>query len=156
MQLVHSTVVAAPRDAVWDFLMDVPSVARCVPGVHDLEPLADERYAGTLTVKVGPIQLDLRGKVAVTERDARAGRAKMVAEALDPRVGGGVNATMSLALAAADAGGTEVRITTDARLLGRLGELGQGLIKRKADQMVEAFAQNLQQELSRAERGTKP
>lgn len=144
MQLEHSAVLAARREDVWTFLMDVPNVARCMPGVDELKRLEDDRYAGRLTIKVGPIQLGLRGVLSIGARDQAAGRAVMLGEASDPRVGGGVNATLVIQLADAGDRATELKIATTARLMGRLGEFGQGIIKRKADQMMESFTKNLQ------------
>ena len=44
---------------LWDFLIDVPTVSRCAPGVRDVEPLDDKAYHGALEVNVGPIRLPL-------------------------------------------------------------------------------------------------
>ena len=33
----QQVTIAAPVDRVWDFMMDIPSVSRCVPGVESFE-----------------------------------------------------------------------------------------------------------------------
>ena len=38
---------------------------------------------------------------------------------------------------------TELVVETDARLLGRLGEFGQPLIRKKADAMLADFTRNV-------------
>ena len=43
----------------------------------------------------------------------------------------------------AGAGATEVQAVADLQFSGRLGELGQPLIRRKADSMLEEFTENL-------------
>ena len=43
---------------------------------------------------------------------------------------------------------TEVRVDADIQFSGRLAELGQPLIRRKADSMVRDFAKNLLQALA--------
>jgi carbon monoxide dehydrogenase subunit G len=40
-----------------------------------------------------------------------------------------------------------VRLVSDAAVLGKLGTLGQGIIQRKADQIMEQFAAAIQQAL---------
>ena len=40
--------------------------------------------------------------------------------------------------------------TADVHFLGRLGTLGQPLIKRKADEMIQAFSENLRQAVREA------
>jgi len=44
---------------------------------------------------------------------------------------------------------TELRIHTEASILGKLGEFGQSVMRRKADQIVAEFAKNAALEISR-------
>jgi carbon monoxide dehydrogenase subunit G len=139
-------VIPVERERLWDFLMDVPKVGRCVPGVESIEAV-DGAYRGGFKVHVGPIRLALQGAVTIEEADRAAWRARMRAEANDRRLGGGIRARLSLTLSPADAG-TRVRIDTDLAVLGKIGEFGQPVIKKKADALLEEFARNLQSSLS--------
>ena len=127
--------------------MEVPRVARCVPGVETVEAVEAGAYRGSLRVQVGPIRMSLQGTMTVEERDRNAWRARMRAEANDRRLGGGIRARMSLALAPGD-GGTRLQIETDLAVLGKIGEFGQPMIKKKADTLLAEFARNLQSELA--------
>jgi carbon monoxide dehydrogenase subunit G len=140
-------VVPVARERLWDFLMDVPAVSRCVPGVGSVEPVGDNAYRGGLEVKVGPIRLSLQGTITIEEQDRGEWRARMRAEANDRRLGGGIRARMHLALLPAEAG-TRVRIDTELAVLGKIGEFGQPVIRSKADALLEAFARNLGSALS--------
>ena len=71
----------------------------------------------------------------------------MRAEANDRRLGGGIRARLSLTLSPAEAG-TRVRIDTDLAVLGKIGEFGQPIIKKKADSLLAEFARNLQSALA--------
>jgi len=142
----HIVRVAAPADQIFPILLDVPRVARCVPGVESVEARDAGRYAGRLRVKVGPIRLSLEGEVAIVSRDAVAHSATLRAEA-DDRLTGGVRALMTVAITDAD-GGSELRIASDVQVLGRLGELGQPILKRKADQIIGEFARCLGREVA--------
>jgi carbon monoxide dehydrogenase subunit G len=139
-------VIAAERDRLWDFLMEVPRVARCVPGVEAVEAVDGGAYRGSLRVQVGPIRLSLQGTMTIEEQDRAAWRARMQAEANDRRLGGGIRARMSLTLAPSD-GGTRLQIETDLAVLGKIGEFGQPVIKKKADTLLAEFARNLQSAL---------
>lgn len=126
-------------------LLDVPRVALAVPGVSDVEPAGDDRYRGTLTIRVGPMRFAFRGEVAIVAREPDRA-ATLRAEAQDRGVGGSVRAAIAMALEDV-ADGTELRIASDVQVLGRIGELGQPIMKRKADELLGYFVANLEREL---------
>lgn len=144
MLIDHRITVAAPPERVWAFMMDIPAVSRCVPGVNDVSRIDDETYAGVMSVRVGPIAVKLDGKVILAERDEADRQARMDLQAADKRINGAVNAKMRMQLTSADSGTkTELSIQTDANVMGKLGEFGQAVIRKKADQIVQEFANNL-------------
>ena len=128
--------------------MDVATAAKCVPGVVDAAPDGDGRYRGALRARVGPMSVTLSGMVTVQEREPESGRARFVVEASDRRLGGGVKTEMMVQLKPTPTGETELLIETDTTFMGRLGELGQPVIRRKAQSTIEEFARNLARELS--------
>ena len=137
MKLEHRVTVDASRATVWAVLMDLPVAARCVPGTRDVVPAGDG-VRGTLDVRVGPIKLSLAGNVAVETRDESAGTARLRADAEDQRLGGAVRAFVDLAVSGDKP--TDLRISSDVAILGRIGELGQPLIARQADKVLAGFA----------------
>ena len=125
-------------------MMDIPAVSRCVPGVDGVARIDDQTYSGMMSVRVGPIQIKLDGKVILAERDEAARRARMDLQAADKRVNGAVNARMRMQLSGSpQSGPTDLEISTDANVMGKLGEFGQAVIRKKADQIVQEFANNL-------------
>ena len=144
MLIDHRITVPAPPESVWAFMMDIPAVSRCVPGVNDVARIDDQTYSGVMSVRVGPIAVKLDGRVILAERDEAARRARMDLQAADRRINGAVNAKMRMQLASVDSGSkTDVSIQTDANVMGKLGEFGQAVIRKKADQIVQEFANNL-------------
>jgi carbon monoxide dehydrogenase subunit G len=143
----QACTIPVARERLWDFLMDVPAVGRCVPGVETIEAVDGSAYKGGLKVQVGPIRLSLEGTITVEEADRDAWRARMRAEANDRRLGGGVRARLSLTLAPVEIG-TRVQIDTDLAVLGKIGEFGQPIIRKKADTLLEEFARNLRSALA--------
>ena len=140
----------APPERVWDFLMDVPAVGKCLPGVETVTPLDGDRYTGVLRVKIGPISTRLEGTMTLAERDREALRARMDAHGSDRLVGGAVSAKMTMQLARRPDGGTDMSVHTDASVLGKLGQFGQAIIKRQADQLLSEFARNVSRALATA------
>jgi len=147
VKLSHTALVHAPRSRVWKLVTDVPAAARCVPGVAAVSPSGTGKYKGSLLVQLGPVRLVLDGDVALTATDEAAGKVSVRADAKDSRLGGTVRATMDLALV--DKGvDTELRITSDVQIAGRIGEFGQPVIQRKADQLMTQFAECLARTLA--------
>lgn len=148
MKLQNSCLIPAGLKESWDFLMDVSNSAKCVPGVADAAPVGTDCYRGSLRARVGPMSITLSGTVTVQEREPESGRARFLVEASDRRVGGGVKTDMLMQLKAKSPAETELTIETDTTFMGRLGELGQPLIRRKAQSTIEEFARNLARELA--------
>lgn len=147
MILDQQAVVPAPLDRVWDFVMDIPAVSRCVPGVEEFEAVDADHYAGTLKVKVGPIGVRLNGRITVVERDRDALRSTLQIQAAERRINSTVSARTTMQLVSRSDTETELRIHTEASILGKLGEFGQAVMRRKADQIVGEFARNVAREL---------
>jgi uncharacterized protein len=144
MLIEQRITVPAPPERVWAFMMDIPAVSRCVPGLDNVARIDDQTYSGVMKVRVGPIAVNLDGRVLLAERDEAARQARMDLQAADKRVNGAVNAKMRMALASAEDGSaTDVSIQTDANVMGKLGEFGQAVIRKKADQILQEFARNL-------------
>ena len=147
MKLSHRALVRAPRARVWNLITDIPAAARCVPGVAAVTPAGTGKYKGSLLVQLGPVRLVLDGDVALTATDEAAGRASVRADAKDSRLGGSVRATMDLTLVE-KGDDTELEITSDIQIAGRIGEFGQPVIQRKADQLMTQFAECLARTLA--------
>jgi uncharacterized protein len=143
MILQQQLVIQAPADRVWEFTMNLPGIARCVPGFETIEQLDDDTYIGKVRAQVGPVAVRLAGKVWVAERNHETLLARMNVEAADARIRGAVNAKMSMQLAPGGAGTTAMAVHTDAAVLGKLGEFGQAVMRRKASQIMEQFARNV-------------
>ena len=147
MKFNQKAVVAAPREPLWNFLMDIPKVAQSLPGVEKVEQLDPNTYQGTLKVRVGPISLNLSGKIIVEERDQANWRATLRAEANDRMAAGAVRGKTSMTLTDLSANETELSVDTDVNILGKIGEFGQPIIRKKADTMLKEFVQNIKKQL---------
>ena len=148
MILDQQVVIPAAAARVWDFLMDIPAVSRCVPGVESVERLDDDTYLGSLKVRVGPIGVTLAGKVTVVERDREQLRSRMDVKAAEKRLNSAVSAHATMTLIARSEAETEVHIHTESSILGKLGEFGQAVMRKKADQIIAEFARNVARELT--------
>ena len=142
MKVEIVSVVPASREATWTLVMDIPKAATCIPGLKDITPDGEARYQATLQARVGPMGRNLSGVITVLSQDAESGEAHFLVEANDRRVGGGVKTNMSMKVTAKSPTETELEIVADTTFMGRLGELGQPLIRRKARNTLEDFSKN--------------
>jgi carbon monoxide dehydrogenase subunit G len=134
-------------DKVWAFVMDVPSMAKCIPGVESVEDLGNEKYKVVMKIRVGPIGLTLNSELSVVSKDEATRTAALRVDAADKRVGGAVKSTMTMHLEA-NGTGTKMQVETDAQVMGRIGDFGQPVIRKKADQMLQEVANNLRKALA--------
>jgi carbon monoxide dehydrogenase subunit G len=148
MKFAQNAQIPVARERLWDFLMDVPKVAKCLPGVESVSKLDDTHYEGSLVVRVGPIKLNLQGKITLEEQDKNAWRAALRAEAKDRMAAGAVNGKTSMTLKELGANQTEMAVETDVNILGKIGEFGQPIIRKKADSMLKEFVENMKKQLA--------
>jgi carbon monoxide dehydrogenase subunit G len=148
MIIDQNVTIPAPPEKVWDFMMDVPAVSTCVPGIEEVSELSPDLYKGVIGIKVGPIGLKLNGQVALVEKDRDNWQARMDVAATDRKIPGSVTAKATMKLTPRDDGQTDVAIHTDASILGKLGQFGQAVIRKKADQILAEFASNMSKKLS--------
>jgi len=147
MKFNQRAVIAVAREPLWDFLMDVPKVAQSLPGVEKIEQLDPDTYQGTLKVRVGPISINLQGKIIVEQRDRENWRATLRADASDRLAAGAVRAKTTMELKDLSATETELLVDTDVSIMGKIGEFGQPIIRRKADAMLKEFVENIKKQL---------
>ena len=147
MILDDHVTIEAPASRVWDFMMDVPAVSACVPGIEEVTSVGDDAFDGILRVKVGPIGVRLEGHVRLVVKDREAWRARMDVEATDRRIRGSVKAVTIMQLTPREDGHTDLDIHTDASILGKLGQFGQAVLRRKAEQVMAEFAGNMSEAL---------
>lgn len=150
MKFSQRALIPVGREPLWDFLMDVPKVARSLPGVEAVTRIDDTTYQGILKVRVGPISLSLQGKIILEERDRTIWRAALRAEASDRMAAGAVKGKTSMELKEVSAQETELLVETDVNILGKIGEFGQPIIRKKADQMLKEFVENIKKQLAGA------
>ena len=145
MKLENRCLVPASVDRAWALLLDIPQIAPCIPGVQDVEADGENRFTAVMQVRVGPVRLNFSGTINVLEQDKGNGQAHFRIEAADRKVGGSIRADMTMQLTSVTPEESELVIVTDTVFMGKIGELGQPIIRRKANSTLEVFAKNLAQ-----------
>ena len=142
----NCTVPSGPGP-IWDLITDIPRTAFCVPGLQEIEPDPDGNFQATLKAKVGPISLTFSGTIQLLEQDPEAHIAKFRIQGSDRRIGGSFQTTMTVRLIPEGPDQTQLDISADTTFMGKLGEFGQPIIRRKTATTIDQFAKNLTEQL---------
>lgn len=139
MQFTHQFSVDAPIEAVWAFLCNVPAMAPCIPGASNVRETGPGAYDADVSAKIGPVSARFACQVTIVNLNDDEYRGVVELSGKDAKLGGGVKATMQMALNSTLP--TEVVITSDVDVLGKIGQYGHGMISRRADAMLDDFAE---------------
>lgn len=139
MRLDQQFTVAAPVDRVWAFLMDVPEMAGCIPGASDVRQLDATTYEAEVKAKIGPVSAAFGCTIAIVALDEAARAGVVEVRGKDAKIGGGVNARMTMELRE-DGETTTVHVGSDIDVLGKIGQYGHGMIAKRAEAMLDDFA----------------
>ena len=128
--------------------MDVPRAAMLIPGVKDVNPLGDDKYSGIMQVGFGPMKLNLQGDLTASA-DTENYHWRLEGHANDRRLGGGIRVIVEADVTEAGPDASELSVSTDIQFMGKLGTLGQPLIRSKASSQMKDFVKNLEKELQK-------
>jgi carbon monoxide dehydrogenase subunit G len=142
MQMNGTRTIASDPQAVWAAILDPDVLKACVPGCQEMSGSAAEGFEATVVQKVGPVKATFKGQVTISEMVEPAsltisGEGKGGAAGFAK---GGAKVTMTPV-----EGGTELSYDVEAKVGGKLAQLGSriidGFAKKMADQFFERFQQ---------------
>jgi uncharacterized protein len=141
MHFAGELTVKAPLADVYKAVRDARFFASCVEGVQDLQETAPDTYAAVFATKVAYMNFKFKVTVQVVRADEpREIEAKVEGTPLG--IVGRLSATSTTRLSEA-AGETKISYDVEAALTGKLGSLGQPVLRAKAKEMERQFASRL-------------
>lgn len=145
MEFTNQFHVPLPVEDAWKLMLDIPRVLPCLPGARLKEQVGENKYLGSITVRLGPIKLSFDGHAELLRKDDDRHVAWLRGSGLDPKGRGSAQSEFSFALAPAPAGGTDVTVTTQLQLSGAVAQYGRGsgMIAEVAAHILKQFEQNL-------------
>jgi uncharacterized protein len=147
MKLTNEFTVAAEPDAVWRTLLDMEGVAGCLPGATIQATDEENKYEGSMRVKIGPMAVSYRGTATLADVDEEARRAVISLRAREDRGQGTAMATITNAVQPTD-GGTRVTAETDLHITGPQARFGRGVMEDVAGRVLEEFSSRLERRLA--------
>jgi uncharacterized protein len=138
MQLEHEFTVPVPVDRAWEVLLDVETIAPCMPGAS-VDTVDGDSFTGKVKVKVGPITVAYAGKASFLEKDATAHRAVVEAKGRETRGSGTAAATVTARMTD-EGGSTRVNVLTELAITGKPAQFGRGVMNDVGNKLIGQFA----------------
>ena len=140
MRFDKEVEISVPREKVWQFIWDVDQFIACVPSCKEAKTVEEGRfYSATMVEKVGPFKVEFPTTIEVLEKEDLK-RIKAQASGADNKIGSRMKIELDVNLRERD-DKTVLGFVANVDILGKLAALGHGIIKRKADQVLDEFAQ---------------
>ncbi len=144
MKIEGTYTISAPRETVWQHLMNPDSLARSMPGCEKLVPNSDGSYHAELKIGISAVKGNYHGRVEILDSVAPE-RYRMRVEGQG--MGGFVKGEGMLTLAENGAAETKIVYAGDAQVGGVIANVGQRLILAAARQMVNHFFRQFTQQV---------
>jgi carbon monoxide dehydrogenase subunit G len=142
MKLTGEITVRAPRETVFTALRDAHFFASCVDGVQDLNEIDATHYSAVFETRIAYIKFKFNVTVELTRVEPPS-EIEAKVEGVPLGVVGRLTARSIMRVL--DAGGeTKVHYETESTLAGKLGSIGQPVLRAKAKDMEKQFAKRLQ------------
>jgi carbon monoxide dehydrogenase subunit G len=141
MKVEGEISVAAPRVQVFERLSDAHFFASCIDGVSELTAIDETHYSALFATKVAFMTFNFKVNVEMT-RAVPPDAIEAKVEGTPVGIVGRLTAIASTKLT--ESGGqTVIGYAIDANLTGKLGSIGQPVLKAKAKEMEKQFAARL-------------
>src|SRR5919202_3404419 len=145
MKLSGSYTFSAPRDEVWELLMDPTTLQHIIPGCERLEEIGEDTYAAEIKLGLAGVKGDYSGTVRISDREPPEryrlhgdGRGKP----------GFAKGDGTVELSAEPDSTTTLRYTADAQVGGPIAGVGQRLIEGAAKSIINQSLKALGAELT--------
>ena len=144
MKMSETRQIAASPAEVYAALLDPDMLIKCVPGATEVTGSPEEGFEATVVQKVGPVKATFKGQVTMT--DMVPDQSIKISGEGKGGAAGFAKGEADVTLAAVD-GGTELSYEVEAKVGGKLAQLGSRIIDGFAKKMADQFFNNLQETL---------
>src|SRR6185312_8668244 len=147
MNVSGEFTVKAPRQQVFEAIREPKSFIALVDGLQDIEEIDPTHYKAVFETKIAYMKFRFNVSVEVTKLEIGEIGAKIEGTPLG--VVGRLTATATTKL---EQSGDETKVvySVDAVLAGKLGSMGQPVLRSKAKDMEKEFSKRLREKLAHA------
>ena len=142
MKMNSSREIAADPSVVWAALLDADVLRASVPGCTEMVGSAEEGFSATVVQKVGPVKATFKGVVALT--DMIEGESLTLTGEGKGGAAGFAKGGAQVRLEPSETG-TLLSYDVEAKVGGKLAQLGSRIIDGFARKMADQFFENFQE-----------
>lgn len=150
MELTGSRIINANRETVWAALNDPEVLKACIPGCSEMIRDEDGGFTAVVTQKVGPVKATFKG--AVTLSDIVPLESYTISGEGKGGAAGFAKGGAKVRLADME-NGTELSYEVEARVGGKLAQIGSRLVDGFAKKMADKFFTNFKTALEGPDEG---
>jgi uncharacterized protein len=136
MDISGSYTLNAPREQVWDALLDPDLLKRAIPGCESLEPTGDNQYAMRLNVDVVGVKGAYQGTMRILDAQ-KPESYRVVVDGAGAR--GILHSDGVLRLQANNAGATDIHYSGQAQLGGAVASIGAQVARGAASMLLKRY-----------------
>ena len=148
MQMSDQREIGADPATVFAALLDPEVLKNCVPGAQEVTGNPQDGYEATVVQKVGPVKATFKGQVTMSDMVENE-KLTITGEGKGGAAGfakGGAEVTLT----PTESGGTLLSYDVEAKVGGKLAQLGSRLIDGFAKKMADQFFNNLVEQVGGA------
>lgn len=136
----------APREQVWELLLNADALARALPGCRGMKEVGNHEYEAVMHIKVGPVEGTYTGKIILDElRPPQHCKMNVSGQGSAGFVQG--EGTIDLE---EQNGSTVMRYQGETQVGGRIASVGQRLINSVANRLINQGLKQLEAELNQS------
>ncbi len=130
----------APRDKVWQVLLDPKILAQCMPGCEDLKEIGPDQYEASVKVGIAAVKGTYKAKISIKDKEPPSHYV------LSGQGSGGPGFMQGDVVIDLEQNGGEtlLKYSTDAKVGGLIAGVGQRMIGGIAKMMVDQFFKKME------------
>ena len=140
MKFEGKYIFKAPREKVWQVLLDPKILAQCMPGCEDLKEIGPDQYEASVKVGVAAVKGTYKAKISIKDKQPPS---HYVLSGQGSGGPGFMQGDMAIDLEQ-EGGETLLKFSTDAKVGGLIAGVGQRMIGGIAKMMIDQFFKKME------------
>jgi carbon monoxide dehydrogenase subunit G len=143
LKIEGSYLLNAPRERVWEVLLDAETIAQCMPGCESMNEIGPDQYEAVMKVGIASVKGTYKGKVSIKDKKPPS---HYVLSGEGQGGPGFMRGDLAIDLEEQN-GKTLLKYSTDAQVGGLIAAIGQRMLNGVAKMMVEQFFKKVESRL---------